>query len=394
MALTYLLVDCLNGVLMRLGIGISISQLFKMAMIAGMLLFLLGKNLSAFLLSFGLILFFLFPLILKAMLTGDTSGVVGNFGYNLKLILFPISLLFFSSLEMKEKSLRKFWSAFVWFNFWLIAGNILLGVLGIGYSQYDSPGGQGIGGRGFFFAGNEVAGIFLLFSSICWFQTRNWLGIYRFVFFLFLLALGVLNTSKTAILGIILIIGLMEIPKFFSIKLSVGRFLGLLYLPVLMIGMGALIYWGVHATGLIDRIAFFYQKLDLLTFILSGRNQMVMGAWNFFPKVYSFWDYLFGVGNQEFLRLMGIYHGNAHTIEIDFFDLLFMNGFLGLGLVLGIFFWATWRSFAGNLSHNPIWALNLVLLLISFMAGHIFNSAMLGISLGLVNGLGPKVWRA
>ena len=126
MALTYLLVDCMNGVLMRVGIGVSISQLFKMAMLAGILIFLLGKRPGAFMLSFGLILFFLIPLILKAMFTGDTSSMVGNFGYNLKLIFFPISLLFFSSLEMKEKSLKMFWSAFAWFNFWLIAGNILL----------------------------------------------------------------------------------------------------------------------------------------------------------------------------------------------------------------------------------------------------------------------------
>lgn len=365
-----------------------------MGMLAGILLFLLGKNLFAFLMSFALILFFLVPLLFKALFTGDTRTVVGDFGYNLKLILFPISMLFFSNLELKEESMVRFLRFFVWFNFWLIAANILLGVLGIGYSQYDSPEGQGIGGRGFFYAGNEVAGIFLLFSSICWFQTKDWQGGYRFVFFIFLLILGVLNTSKTAILGIILIVGLMEMPKFFRKKLSLGRFLGLLSLPIFALGMIALIYWGVQATGLIDRIAFFYQKLDLFTFILSGRNQMVMRAWTFFPEVYTFWDYLFGVGNQEFLRLMGVYHGDPHTIEIDFFDLLFMNGFFGLGLVLGIFFWATWRSFTRNFNQNPVWALNLVLLLISFMAGHIFNSAMLGISLGLVNGIAPKVWRA
>ncbi|TFV97202.1 hypothetical protein E4S40_00670 [Algoriphagus kandeliae] len=394
MAITYLLVDCINGVLMRIGIGISISQLYKMGMLAGMLSYLLFKKPMIFLASFSLILFFLLPLLFKAMLTGETRTVVGNFGYNLKLILFPISFFFFYSLDFNSQGLKKFWNAFIWFNFWLIAVNILLGVLGIGYSQYDSPEGQGIGGRGFFFAGNEVAGIFLLFASAAWFQTKNWTGIFRFFFFLFLLVLGVLNTSKTAILGIILIVGLLELPKFLKKRITIGRFVGLLSLPFLAMGMGALIVWGIQATGLIDRILFFYERLDLLTFILSGRNQMVMGAMSFFPTVYSFWDYLFGVGNQEFLQLMGIYHGDPHTIEIDFFDLLFMNGFLGLGLVLGIFLWATIRSFSGSLTESPIWAVNLILLLISFLAGHIFNSAMLGISLGVVNGLGPKIWRS
>jgi hypothetical protein len=188
-------------------------------------------------------------------------------------------------------------------------------------------------------------------------------------------------------------VGFLEIPKFFSWRLSLGRFIGLLTLPLLITGLVGLIYWGVQATGLIDRIAFFYQRLDLLTFVLSGRNQMVLGALTFYPNVYSFWDYLFGIGNQEFLRMMEIYHGSPHTIEIDFFDLLFMNGLLGMGLVLGIFFWACIRSFSKSLVKSPLWAINLILLLISFMAGHIFNSAMLGISLGALNGLGPKVWR-
>ncbi|WP_222116022.1 O-antigen ligase family protein [Algoriphagus algorifonticola] len=393
MTFTYLLVDCFNGLLMRIGIGISISQLYKIGLLAGMLLFLLGRRPIAFLAAFGLILFFLIPLLFKSLLSGDTSTFVGNFGYNLKLILFPVSFLFFSNLELSRENLKAYWKSFAWFNFILIAFNIFLGVLGVGYSQYDSPEGQGIGGRGFFFAGNEVAGIFLLFSGVCWYLTKNLNGISRFLFFLLLLVLGVLNTSKTAILGIILIVGLIEVPKFFTKRMSLGRFLGLLSLPLLVIGLVGIIYWGIQATGLIDRIAFFYDKLDLLTFILSGRNQMVQGALTFYPSMYSFWDYLFGVGNQEFLKLMGIYHGNPHTIEIDFFDLLFMNGFLGLSLVLGIFVWATFRSLTQKQSKSPIWAINLVLLFVSFMAGHIFNSAMLGISLGMLNGLGFKYWK-
>ncbi len=392
MTFTYLTIDCLNGVLMRIGIGISISQLFKMGMLAGMLLYLLWKNLNSFLIAFGMILFFLIPLLAKAMLTGETSTVVGNFGYNLKLLFFPISLLFFSSIEVAKGKAEKIISAFAWMNFGLIAVNILLGVLGIGYSQYDSPTGQGIGGRGFFFAGNEVAGIFVLFGGFCWHLTKEWTGLYRVLFFVFLLLLGVLNTSKTAILGILIIITLLEIPKFFSIKLSLGRFFGLMMLPVLVLSIGAVIYWGIQATGLIDRISFFYDRLDLLTFILSGRNQMVEAAMTFYPNMYSLGEYLFGKGNLEFLELMGQFHGEAHTIEIDFFDLLFMNGWLGMGLILGVYIFVFIRGvfWPGDLEKSPLLPINFTLLLISFMAGHIFNSAMLGISLGFFNGMTPS----
>jgi hypothetical protein len=211
----------------------------------------------------------------------------------------------------------------------------------------------------------------------------------RGFFFIFLLILGVLNTSKTAILGILIIIVLLEIPKFFSKKLSLGRFLGLVLLPVFSVVIVGLIFWGVQATGLIDRILFFYERMDLVTFILSGRNQMVTAALSFYPTMYSFWDYLFGIGNLEFLGLMGQFNGEPHTIEIDFFDLLFMNGWLGMGLIIGIYFFIFLRGFfwPRGIEKSPMLPINFTLLLISLMAGHIFNSAMLGISLGFFNGM-------
>lgn len=388
MAFTYLWIDCVNGVLMRIGIGISISQLYKMALLAGMLLFLLWKNTTYFLISFGLILFFLVPLLFKSIFTGETRGVVGDFGYNLKLILFPISFLFFASLDYNQEKSIKLRNTFAWSNFTLIAINILLGVLGIGYSQYNGPEGGGIGGRGFFFAGNEVAGIFVLFGGVCWYLTKKWNGIIRFSFFVFLLLLGVMNASKTAILGIIIIIALTELPSLIKKRMSFGQFLGVLLLPFLAFAIVAGIYYGIQATGLIDRISFFYQRMDLLTFILSGRNEMVEGALKFYTDIYNLWDFLFGIGNGEFVTLMGKYHNKAQIIEIDFFDLLFINGMLGLGLILSIYAMVTMKSiYEGMKVKTPYWAINLVLILISMMAGHIFNSAMLGISLGFFNGL-------
>jgi hypothetical protein len=388
MIMVYLAVDCFNGVLLRIGIGVSISQLFKMAILFGVLLYLIRMNLTYFLISLGLILAFLIPPILKSLSTGNTSTVVGNIGYNLKLLLFPISFLFFSSLPKFNWGQERLFKVFSWFNFSLIAGNILLGVLGIGYSQYNSPAG-GIGGRGFFFAGNEVAGIFVLFSGVCWYLTRDRSFIFKALFFVFLLLLGILNASKTAILGIILIIALLEVDFNIPRKVSLAQLSKYFFIPIIIISIPIVIYIGIKSTGLIDRISYFYERMDILTFILSGRNQMVLGAMSFYPNIYSFWDYLFGLGNLEFLEQMRVFHGDAHTIEIDFFDLLFMNGFMGLGLILGFYLLILVRSilpFKNSVS-NYMWAVNLILILISFMAGHVFNSAMLGISLGFFNGL-------
>ncbi|MBN7817581.1 O-antigen ligase family protein [Algoriphagus pacificus] len=388
MVLVYLAVDCFNGVLLRIGIGISISQLFKMAILFGILLYLIRSNLTYFLLSLALILAFIVPPITQSLSSGETSTVVGNIGYNLKLLLFPISFFFFASLPKYDWGQSRLFKLFAWFNFALIATNILLGVMGIGYSQYNGPEG-GIGGRGFFFAGNEVAGIFVLFSATCWYLIRDKSFLFKSAFFIFLLLLGILNASKTAILGILLIISLLEIDLQVPKKISLAQLFKYLLIPIIIIAIPVVLYIGIKSTGLIDRISFFYQRMDILTFILSGRNQMVLGAMTFYPNIYSFWDYLLGLGNLEFLEQMRIFHGVAHTIEIDFFDLLFMNGFLGVVIILGFYLLILIRSIipSGREVTKYMWAVNLILILISFMAGHVFNSAMLGISLGFFNGL-------
>lgn len=388
MTFFYLGVDCFNGILLRLGVGVSISQLYKMGMLMGMLVYLLRSNTAYFGICLGMILFFLVPPMAKSLSTGDTITIVGNFGYNLKLLLFPISFLFFSSLPKHDWGQNRTYRIFVWANFGLIIINILLGVLGVGYSQYDGPDG-GIGGRGFFFAGNEVAGIFVLFSGTCWYLIREKGFTFKFLFFVFLLVLGILNASKTAVLGILLIIMMLEVSLEIPRRLTLGELLKYLAIPIIAICIPFILYIGIQTTGLIERFSFFYERMDLLTFILSGRNEMVEGALRFYPSDYTLWDYLFGLGSLEFLEMMGVYHGVAHSIEIDFFDLLFMNGWLGLGLVMGAYLLILFRSLfvpKAALSGH-MWAINLVLLLISFMAGHVFNSAMLGISLGFLNGL-------
>lgn len=389
MTFLYLGVDCLNGIFLRMGIGISISQLYKMGLLAGMLLYLLKSHPTNFGICLIMIFFFLGPSMLKSLSTGDTSTIVGNFGYNLKLLLYPISFLFFSSLSKTDWGQNRLYTSFVWFNFALIAVNILLGVVGVGYSQYDGPDGGGIGGRGFFFAGNEVASIFVLFSGTCWHMIRHKGFVFKLLFFGLLLILGILNASKTAVLGILIIIMLLEINLRIPRNITLSQLFKFLTIPVLLAFIPFLLYVGIQSTGLINRISFFYERMDLLTFILSGRNQMVMGAMKFYPTEYSLWDYLFGLGYKEFLDEMGTFHGVAHAIEIDFFDLLFMNGWLGLGLIMGAFGLILIRSamIPRESLVGHMWAINLVLLLISFMAGHVFNSGMLGIALGFLNGL-------
>lgn len=336
----------------------------------------------------GLICFFIFPPLLFSLYQGSPAYLFSDFAYNFKLLLFPLSFLFFYSLRIEEPRKKTILRNFTALNFTLIVCNILLGILGIGYSQYSSADAS-IGGRGFFYAGNEVAGIFVLFSAFAWYFIAKRPGWIKFVTFLFLLSIAVLNSSKTSILGILMVVGLYEISFSINPRISFFQLIKGLLLPIFIIAIPIVIYFGVKSTGLLERMAFFYERMDILTFILSGRNLMVEAATKFFFTEYSFLEYLFGAGQQGFLNLMNIYNGSPHFIEIDFFDVLFMNGFFGVIVVFGFFGFVLVRSFLlkRGSPYDMIFIVNIVLLLVSFLAGHIFNSGMLGISLGLFNGL-------
>ena len=193
-----------------------------------------------------------------------------------------------------------------------------------------------------------------------------------------------LVTSKTVLGGVLVVFAipwLKGIPKSLSRKwLNLIFVFVLLGIPLIIGGF----YWGVMNSGIIDKMqtSVRMNEGDFLSTVFSSRNEFLADGWRAFTTEFSFIDQLFGAGQHYFMGLV------ENSPELDFFSLLFMHGIFGLLVLLALILY--WFLNTKLLTNNPFYVFsNQVLLLLIFlvlvsnMAGHIFNSAVAGFYIGL-----------
>ena len=96
----------------------------------------------------------------------------------------------------------------------------------------------------------------------------------------------------------------------------------------------------------------------------------------FFPKKICFLGFLFGHGVSYYAEFA------KYSVEMDFFDMFFWHGLLGIFILLIVFVHLSYKSWV-NFSDNAypfarvILVTNMMLLAISNFSGHIFTSGML-----------------
>jgi hypothetical protein len=87
----------------------------------------------------------------------------------------------------------------------------------------------------------------------------------------------------------------------------------------------------VSKSDIYMRISYFWQKLDLVTFLLSSRNNFFETAIEIYKNDYSILEKFIGVGPFHFEK-----YNNYKAIEMDFLDIFFSYGIMGL-----VFFFTT-----------------------------------------------------
>ena len=282
----------------------------------------------------------------------------------------------------------------VQFSYIILVANIYLKYIGLGYPAYEHG---DIGSKGFFFAGNELSALLIILSAIVGF--RLWLhgkkkNYYLFLIFNLLTALTI--SSKTAILGIILVFFAIPFQKK-SLKLKNLFLLAtstVVLLPILL-----LLSWKfIQNSNLILRIQYFYEKFDLATFILSSRNVFLKNSYETYLHEYSITEKIIGVGNTKYELL-----NDNKVVEMDVVDIFFTYGFIGLFIfTIMIFFLLVQAKRMSKIAHRPyggfVFLLAIVLLLISTIAGHVFGSGMSAVFIGLLFSLMyvkkrvPRLW--
>ncbi|MEA1786445.1 O-antigen ligase family protein [Arenibacter sp. GZD96] len=280
-----------------------------------------------------------------------------------------------------RQRLRKVFSL-VKFSYIVVVINVFLKYVGLGYPMYEHG---NIGSKGYFFAGNEISALLIVLVSII--AYNYWLtGKKRayFLFFVLNLVVGITISSKTGILGILLIFFLIPLRRP-SMTISLKRLRSILLSVFLILPVVLIVAWQVVKTSAIySRLIYFWDRLDVLTFVLSNRNVFLKNAYATYKTEYSMVEKAIGVGQSRYELL-----NDGKIVEIDVADIFFAYGFIGLFLFVLLIGLLLHRALKLSRHKSYDYAryvllMTVVLLTISTIAGHVFSSGMAGIYIGLL----------
>lgn len=250
------------------------------------------------------------------------------------------------------------------FNFIVLICNILLGLLGIGYGTYRE-----FGSKGFFYAGNETSGVLLTLAPIILYIAIKKYKIKSLQFIVIMaicLISAVLLGTKSALLGFFVIL--------FYITWKYSKIKKMYILSFITCITTAVCYYIYnHFSFVLDRFTFAYEKKDMgWMALLSGRDQFYK------TNMTEFYN------SNPIARFFGLGMPDK-AIEIDFFDFLFIGGYLAMFLLITLWIISLRKSYKKGEIPSLIFFTNLLLIGISFVAGHIYSSAMAGPFIAIIN---------
>ena len=375
-------VDMINGILLtnNINLPISLSQSYKFLLLLCLLIrFTLTLRLliTTFIITFCLLI----PSLYQLIVGSEGSYLFIDF-ITLSKYLAPFMcfLFFVDMLKRNGEIVFRHLIMLVQFSYVVLMLNIFVKYIGLGYPAYKSG---GIGTKGFFFAGNEISALLIILSSILAFNI--WKRGFKTKYYLFLginLLAGLTISSKTAILGILLV--------FFSIpfqgkSLRLKKFLPLVAGTIALVPVAFFLSWKfIQNSSLMVRLAFFYKELDVWTFILSSRNVFLANSYETYLTKYNLVEKIIGVGQTRYE-----YINDQKVVEMDIVDIFFAYGIFGLVIFLFMLYFLLVQAKRFSRSNkypfaNFVYLMTLVLLLISTLAGHVFGSGMSAIFLGLL----------
>lgn len=377
-----LIVDMLNGIMLEKGIElpVSVSQLYKLGILGLMIYRIAQLKEDFFTVKCTFVLLILSSIVM--LFYGYTiMDFINDFIKIFKYLTPLIAFFFFRSMFRSHN----FWiekKFFTWItvSYWILVANILLKLVGVGYPMYDAG---GIGTRGFFHAGNEISVLLLVLSAIKGYQIWNFSNSkLTYLLFLFLnVFLGILVTSKTGILGTVVVFCIIAFePSKFKLTF---RQIRTIFISILMVipMIVYFVYKFVSQSDIMIRFTYFWEKLDFLTFVLSSRNLYVEKMLMYYDEEYMWWQKIIGGGQTNYEEMLG------HIIEIDFIDLYFAYGLIVL--VLFIYFLYYLIANAKNNSRKTFFPfarltfiMSVLLIFLSSLSGHVFNSGIAGMFIG------------
>ena len=361
--LFYLLIDTIAGILISKGLP-NIGLLFK-----GFLIFLMIFSIAAKKKSYPIIISFLFSLLSMYAIYWciiDLKHFAKCFT-NLFKIFSIIIVFMYCKNELTDDDISVIFKV----NYCIFVLNIILGALGFGNTSYQYNG-ETVGTNGFFYAGNEVTYTFI---CLLFFITYAYKG-KKTLFYLFNLFLSFLIGTKTGMLVVLLVLfSDMYFSTTNKMKKRMIVFSFILFIILIYFFIKLVLYNNI----LVQMIIFKFKQNSkaghsILNALLSGRIERIPMIDDIYNSSWTVVKSLFGLGYIEI---------NKHTLEMDFFEMFYYYGIVGLFILLLFYLYLIVNAYIRQDKKQIVFII--ITIFVSFFVGHVTYSVMGGVFFCLAN---------
>lgn len=383
MAYGLLLVDTLNGFFLQaIKVDIKISIIYKFIFLMIGLTYLSRVNVKLFMFSTAIVIYiFLWAALMN--FNSNWGFFFKDFGEAIKLASLILVYNIFSCFT--ETDCRKFIINFVVISSLIVFLNIMFSLLGFGFQSYGN-----FGAKGFFYAGNALSGIVVIFGSFILVYFYNSSHTKFVIAFILLIIFSFVIGTKSGVLGLFLSFVFIV---FYHTKLSMGSIVKFVIILLSIAFCGFQLFDFIVSTAFYERILFFYESGGLMRALLSDRDKSFLLIYNNFMNA-DVVTVLWGFGIEHLTNSIG-----DSVVEMDFADILFKFGLFTMSCYLILFFALPFVSlFSIDINDDLIKYLkcvslvaSLVLVLIALIAGHILFNGLVTFAWGVTLSL-PR-WR-
>lgn len=358
-----LLIDWCNGVLFHYGINMPISILMKVTLIILAFPLVLGKPKN--ILLFTTIFLYIGIVCMQKVIVGNAL-IFESLTLLIRVLYTIVMYIFFKNQILKNAiyTINRV-KNIIFINWLIVVAAIFLGAIGYGEYSYATA---FIGTKGYFIAGNELSGTFFILTSMVMYFSKSKTNLFFIIVTSILVS--VLIASKVSLLSTIFAV--LFVIKCKLIKLN--ALVKYLIFSIALIASSFTLYTVLAESDILTRWLFFYEKDGLGYLLFSGRLEFISNPLTDF-KTFGLLDFIFG-------------NPSISTVEMDFIDILMHFGVLGVLLFYSMIFYVVLKVFRSNSSFRTITLfIDVLLLIISSLAGHIIFSGLAGLFIALVNSL-------
>ncbi|MCM1990503.1 O-antigen ligase family protein [Oceanirhabdus seepicola] len=259
----------------------------------------------------------------------------------------------------------------------LVSGTIVITkILGIGVGSYGD-----VGHKGIFMELNSVTAVLIMCIPITLYKIiYEKKKMYYILLYLFMAISLIILGTKAGIAGLVIITSYYVI---FGIK---GKYkyiknMCMIILLAIMMFLFYKIYYSTYMNTIFLRYSHFYNKTDIPTFLLSGRNILASIAFQFWKS--KWYHLIVGVGfvrGSEWINSFIFGHG---MIEMDLLDLIYFYGIpLALPLIIKLTSLTIKASFmlikSCSMVQKSLFISLIIGFTISFLGGHVILSPLAG----------------